>query len=220
MKRAANTEDSSFFRASAFKTYHDYWKEACKYLQLNNPLRILDWGCGCGRLTYLLSKISTSFEIHGCDIDKEAVDWCRGNITGVEFKVISPIPPTDYGSNFFDFVIANSVLTHLTKDMQLRWLDEMRRIISPNGLLVASLHGEFAAYFSFPPDRIHQILEQGIYDEPRDPALNGIAPPNYYRGTFQSKEYTCKVYKTYFEILNYIERGSMNHQDLVVMKKT
>jgi ubiquinone/menaquinone biosynthesis C-methylase UbiE len=220
MKRVSGTDHASFFRASAFKTYHDYWNEACKYLPLKNPLKILDWGCGCGRLTYLLSKISPSYKIHGCDIDREAVDWCTSNIANVEFEVVSPVPPTNYKSNYFDLVIANSVLTHLTRDMQLQWLEEMKRIISFNGLLIASIHGKFAAYFSFSLDSLQKIMEQGIYDATNDSALNGIAPDGYYRGTFQSREYTHTVYKQCFEILDYVERGAGNHQDLVIMKKS
>jgi hypothetical protein len=102
--------------------------------------------------------------------------------------------------------------------MQLAWLQEMKRILSPGGLLLASVHGEFAAYFCF-PETFRDILKRRIYDEMLDPALDGIAPAGYYRGTLQSKEYTNTVYSKYFEILEYKERGSSNHQDIVVMKK-
>lgn len=219
MKRAANTEYSSFFRASAFKTYRDYWQEAIKYIDFNNVYRILDWGCGCGRLTYLLSKISKTFKVYGCDIDKEAISWCRDNIQDAQFTVIPLTPPTNYPPIFFNLIIGNSILTHLTKDLQIQWLTEAKRILTPNGLFIASVHGESATYFSFPTSNIKNILKNGIYDKVMDTALNGIAPPNYYRGTFQSKEYTIKTYSQYFEVLDYVERGSMNHQDLVVMKK-
>ena len=39
-------------------------------------LRLLDWGCGCGRVVrHLLDK---GFDaISGCDLDDQAVSWCR-----------------------------------------------------------------------------------------------------------------------------------------------
>ena len=96
----------------------------------------------------------------------------------------------------------------------------MRRIISPGGLFLASVHGEFATYFNFPNSTVKDILgKEGTYDGLKDTNLDGIAPEGYYRATLQSQEYTKKVYGKYFEILEYVERGYSNHQDLVVMKK-
>ena len=53
----------------------------------------------------------------------------------------------------------------------------------------------------------------------QNPALDGIAPEGYYRGVFQTREYTIQEWSKYFEILEYIERGVANYQDLVVMRR-
>src|SRR5205823_5587898 len=37
--------------------------------------RVLDWGCGAGRITRYLLSCTTS-EVHGADIDGENVRWC------------------------------------------------------------------------------------------------------------------------------------------------
>ena len=181
---------------------------------------MLDWGCGCGRVINMFLNLSEIPEIHGCDIDTEAIGWCKDNFSNARFLVNPPTPPTEYPDNFFDLVIGNSVFTHLTRDIQLAWLEEMKRIIAPGGLFLASVHGEFAMYFSFlilPAKNI--LAKKGIYDMLKDANLDGIAPEGYYRATFQSQEYTKKEYGRYFEILEYVERGWMNYQDLVVMKK-
>jgi len=218
MKRVANTENISFFRASSFKSFRDYWELVCKHSDIKKIRTMLDWGCGCGRLIDTFIHLTGITEIYGCDIDHEAIAWCKQNISRPAFAVIPPAPPTGYPDNSFDLVVGNSVLTHLTKDVQLTWLREIRRIIVPGGLFLASLHGEFAAYFAF-QNAAHDILERGIHDEVLDSNLDGIAPPNYYRGTFQSKEYTKRVFSDYFEVLDYVERGSLNFQDIIIMKK-
>lgn len=218
MRRVASTDNTPYFRASRFKTYYDYFTLLSMYLDIKSIKKLLDWGCGCGRTTSVFHKLTNIPEIDGCDVDAEAIEWCKKNISNVNFSVISVDPPTAYPDNSFDLVIGQSVLTHLTKNMQLVWLKEMKRILKPGGLLLASVHGEFAAYFCL-PETWKEILKQGIYDEMLDSTLDGITPVGYYRGTLQSQEYTRKVFSTYFEILEYKERGSSNHQDIVVMKK-
>lgn len=158
MKRELNNEISSNFRASCFKSYRELWEAVCKYRDPKSIRTMLDWGCGCGRLISMFLNLSEIPDIHGCDIDREAIDWCKDNFSRVRFAVNPPVPPTEYPDNFFDLVIGNSVFTHLTKDIQLAWLEEMKRIISPGGLFLASVHGEFATYFSFPNSTVNNIL--------------------------------------------------------------
>jgi len=218
MNRVVNHESDSMFESTAFHSFNDYWKQTCKY---NNPSDIktfLDWGCGCGRLISLFHNLAEIPEVYGCDIDAEAIDWCKGNIDYANFEVIPPLPPTEYPADFFDLVVGNSVFTHLKRDVQISWLNEMKRIISPGGYFLASVHGEFATYFAF-PDSVDTILKNGIHDDILDGNLDGIAPCSYYRATFQAKEYTKKVFSQDFEIVDYVERGSSNYQDLVIMTK-
>jgi SAM-dependent methyltransferase len=218
MKRVANTESELFYRASSLKSFRDYWEQACKYADVAKISTILDWGCGCGRLIGCFLKLTEISGIYGCDIDAEAIEWCKGQYSQVNFTTILPHPPTQYPDNVFDLAIGNSVFTHLTRDIQIAWLGELMRIMKPGGLFLASVHGEFATYFSF-PNSAKIILKNGIYDDSKDHNLDDIAPPGYYRGTFQSMEYTRKIFGRYFEILKYVERGATNYQDLVIMRK-
>lgn len=219
MKRVANHENYSMFKSTAFHSFNDYWKQTYRYKDPHEIRTILDWGCGCGRMISLFKTMVEIPQIYGCDIDAEAIDWCKDNIDYAEFKVIPPLPPTEYTADFFDLVVGNSVFTHLTRDVQILWLQEMKRIISPGGFFLASVHGEFATYFAC-HDSVDSILKNGIHDEILDGSLDGIAPSSYYRATFQTKEYTDRVFSQYFKIVDYVERGSLNFQDLVIMKKT
>jgi len=218
MHRVAHTESVSYFRASGFKSFFDFWGPTCKHAGSAGVKKMLDWGCGCGRLVEVFGHLVPNSELYGCDIDPEAIDWCRNRLNNISFSAISPLPPTEYPDNLFDIVIGNSVLTHLTRDIQLLWLEELNRIIRKDGLLLATVHGEFAALFQF-QTKAKSILETGIHDGSIDNTLGDIAPNGYYRATFQSQEYTRREFGKYFEVLEYIEKGSLNFQDLVVMRK-
>jgi SAM-dependent methyltransferase len=214
--RVANNAKKEYFSASSFTSFRNYYEPVQRHSQ--TPIKnMLDWGCGCGRLIVMFSRGTPIPGIYGCDIDKESIAWCKENLAG-NFDVIPLVPPTRYADNFFDLVISNSVLTHLTKDIQLKWLAEMRRIIAPGGLFVASVHGEFATYFNFAGE-VDGPLKKEINDETKDHNLDGLVPNDYYRGTFQTRAYTERVFSEYFEILDYIEAGSLNFQDIVVMRK-
>jgi SAM-dependent methyltransferase len=156
-------------------------------------------------------------KVHGCDIDGEAVEWCGQNLDSGEFSVIPPFPPTSYPDSSFDLIIGFSVFTHLTREAQGAWLSEMSRLIAPGGLFLASVHGESVTGDQV-PERIQDLMRKGILDDAQDATLNGIAPDGYYRGVYQTHEYTLREYSRYFEVLDYIKRGVGNRQDLVVMR--
>lgn len=220
LRRVSGTDNETSFRATSFQSFRDLWSVVGKWREPGTLRAMLDWGCGCGRLINAFGHLSTIGDINGCDIDAEAIAWCRANFSGVRFSVNPPVPPTEYPDNAFDLVIGNSVLTHLTRDLQLAWLDEMRRITAPGGLCLASVLGESATFYSRPDSRVRFILSKsGIFDEWKDISLDGVAPQGYYRDTLQTRKYTLATYQKYFEILDYVEGGWLKFQDLVVMRK-
>ena len=144
----------------------------------------------------------------------------EGNILGnVHFETIGPWPPTGYNSNFFSIISSYSVFTHLHKKAQLLWLEEIARILAPNGLFLTTVHGECLLDVNFPKHKVRNAIKEGIYDRIRDDTLDGIAPNKYYRAVYHTKEYIFNTWSKYFEILEYRERGAGNWQDLIVMRK-
>ena len=103
--------------------------------------RVLDFGCGCGRTLRHLVGVA-GVEWHGCDANPHAINWCRTHLAPGRFEVNSIAPPVPYPDAHFGLVYAFSVFTHLTADLQARWLDEFRRVIRPDGLLLVSTHGD------------------------------------------------------------------------------
>jgi SAM-dependent methyltransferase len=217
MERVASTRDPMFFKVGGLKSYGEFLRPIERYRPLRSISRMLDWGCGCGRVTAHFVLDAEAGTVHGCDIDSEAVSWCKSHLAPGEFRTVKPLPPTPYDSDSFDLVIGFSVFTHLAREVQHAWLTEMQRVIAPGGLFLASTHGSFAAYFEHLGDS-PALLRDGIIDNITDDSLDGIAPQGYYRGVFQTREYTVREWSRYFEIVEYIERG-VNFQDLVVMRR-
>ena len=89
---------------------------------------ILDFGCGCGRAIRALAKLLPNCDLHGTDIDPEAIEWLKSNYSKFsEFSVAPHLPPTVYENQMFDFVFGISVFTHLPEDMQFQWLNELTK---------------------------------------------------------------------------------------------
>ncbi len=107
--------------------------------RLEDQARILDFGCGCGRVTRRLASLPG--EVRGSDFDGPAVEWCRRNLTFASFTENELEPPLPFPSGDVDFVYAFSVLTHLPVPVQHAWVDELTRILRPGGLLLVSTHG-------------------------------------------------------------------------------
>jgi SAM-dependent methyltransferase len=99
-------------------------------------LRILDWGCGKGFCSYLLKK--QGFEVLSCDIERNADDSAFGQETPIiDAEKINVIPLRDsvalpFDGHSFDIVLSMGVLEHVQNDLES--LNEIRRILKPNGL--------------------------------------------------------------------------------------
>ena len=102
--------------------------------------RILDFGCGCGRLARHLPK-NTDASIYGVDYNKMLIDWCADNLPGTYVKN-QLNPPLDFPDNHIDIMYLLSVFTHLRIPTQQAWLKEYRRILVPGGFCLITFHDE------------------------------------------------------------------------------
>jgi 2-polyprenyl-3-methyl-5-hydroxy-6-metoxy-1,4-benzoquinol methylase len=205
---------------AGLETFSKFYQPIRKYMDPTRVRRLLDWGCGCGRVTGLLLKYLDGVEVYGCDIDRETIEWCAEHFPRGCFSTVATSPPTDYADGFFDVVVACSVMTHLSQEKQDDWLRELRRIIAPGGLAALSVNGEFLARaYQNPSFVVPDFESTGISDRALDPILKGITPEGYYRTTYQSKAHTEREFARHFKILEYVDHGMGNLQDLVVMRK-
>ena len=134
--------------------------------------RILDIGCGCGRLAAALtSSLDETGGYDGLDVVPALVDWARANITtrfaNFRFHLIDaasraynpggslaaaqvrlPFPDAT-----FDFAIAFSLYTHMLHEDAENYLVETHRVLKPGGTLLAS-------FFLLNPDSVRAIAKR------------------------------------------------------------
>ena len=116
--------------------------------------RVLDVGCGIGRMARVLSReLRAPGSYDGFDISANAIAWCRRHYERM------PVPftfrhadlrntlynpggrgsPADYRFPYldrsFDLVIATSVFTHLLEDGAENYLAQAARVLAPGGRL-------------------------------------------------------------------------------------
>jgi len=102
---------------------------------------ILEFGCGCGRITRWWGPEAARTRIYGCDYNEDLVQWCESNLSFAHVTRNELSPPLPYGDNSFDLVYAFSVFTHLSVDLARDWLGEMARVSKPGGLIWFTVHG-------------------------------------------------------------------------------
>lgn len=101
-------------------------------LPLRPSDRVLDFGCGCGRVAGRLPAL-TRAQLHGCDVNRRLADWCRAHLAG-EFVTTAPEPPLPYPAAWFALVYSVSVFTHMHEPQARAWLAELARVTRPGGL--------------------------------------------------------------------------------------
>lgn len=116
---------------------------------------VLDWGSGCGRIARrLIQQRPRPGRYLGLDVHAGMINWCRSNLTprapAFEFvhhdvfelafnpdatKAWMPLAADD---DSFTLAIAWSVFTHVTEEHARRYLQEIRRVLRSDGVLVST----------------------------------------------------------------------------------
>ena len=188
--------------------------------------RLLDFGCGPGRYLRLLGPLAVTTEIHGADVDADAIQWLRDNVTFGEFSVIPPTPPTAYDDGEFDLVINHSVFTHIDVDMQDLWLAELRRITAPDGILLLTVHSSAdwertirdIAAAGDDADAIRSRFERDGVVFVADDHFVGSTHPEGYHTAFHAPGYVFEHWGAWLDVVAYMPLGAVS-QDLVVLRR-
>jgi 2-polyprenyl-3-methyl-5-hydroxy-6-metoxy-1,4-benzoquinol methylase len=179
---------------------------------------ILDWGCGCGRIISQMLKFIPIRQLHGCDIDSDAILWNQQNIIGPTFTRIDPYPPTPYTNSKFNIVYGISVMTHLSEETQILWLKELKRITRSGAILVISVMGEKLRAANMPPSLTKDFAKHGFvaFVPGYSDTLSEFSHAGYYKEAYHTLDYITRTWEKYFQILEYVET---KHQDLVILQR-
>lgn len=123
----------------AFQFYQEVkdYAAACSHV-LTPQSRLLDFGCGWGRMTRFFLKDIAAQSLYGIDIDPSMIQVCQQLFPAGQFEVNAPQTPTRFPDDYFDVICAYSVFSHLAEPVHLQWIKEFARILKPGGLLVAN----------------------------------------------------------------------------------
>jgi SAM-dependent methyltransferase len=104
--------------------------------------RILDFGCGAGRLLQTLNLARRpGQELFGCDVNEACATWCRDNLDFATVAHTALAPPLPYADASFDLIVGISVFTHLSRPLQVAWARELMRILRPRGVALVTTWG-------------------------------------------------------------------------------
>jgi len=115
-------------------------KELAHYVSFSDK-RLLDWGCGPGRVVRHLPAFLPFAKIYGADYNTSTIAWCNQHIGGVEFVLNTLHPPMPFDGDYFDIAYALSVFTHLSEDSHHEWVNELHRILKPGGVFLFTTQG-------------------------------------------------------------------------------
>jgi SAM-dependent methyltransferase len=186
-----------------------------KHINLSG-VKILDWGCGPGRVIRHLPKFTgPGTEFFGTDYNAESIAWCSGNLSGIQFNQNSLEAGLPYESNFFDVIYGISVFTHLSEKMHLEWFEELFRALKPGGIMLFTTQGEnFREKLTG-----NELIE---FDEGRLIVRGKTKEGHRTYSAFHPKKFMVKLFAG-TKVLEHIERkpepGGWLPQDVWIIKK-
>lgn len=212
--RVAGTADVEWFlrsgRLAAGSVRAALWRRGRRIEELD---AILDFGCGCGRVTRNWLALRDT-DVFGSDTNDEAIDWCRRNLPFATFEPNGLAPPLAFETARFDLVYALSVFTHLPEELQLLWMRELERVLRPGAFLVLSTHGE------------HYERRLTAKERPRFQAGEVVVRWEEVAGTnlctaFHPPSYVRDRLAARFELADFVPEGATGnpHQDLFVLRR-
>ncbi len=164
-------------RGLSFVGEGDFFATGREFLDLFTELagleptdRVLDIGCGIGRMAIPLTGCLDGGSYAGFDVGRAMIRWCRRNITprhpefefewapihNAKYNPFGTLSATEFRfphpDSSFDFAFATSLFTHLVRDEVRHYLAETARVLKPGGsclltffLLTPQAEAEIAA---------------------------------------------------------------------------
>ena len=122
--------------ADEFSRSRDKLWEELKFLQgyVGDSERVLDLGCGNGRLYELFRK--KNIDYYGIDISERLIEIAKKRYPQAKFWAADALN-LPFFDNFFDKVVSIAVFHHIpSKESRLKFLGQIKRVLKPGGTLV------------------------------------------------------------------------------------
>jgi SAM-dependent methyltransferase len=130
-ERMFRVEDSHWWYVSLHELILDRVTEE---VRSGRTLRLLDAGCGTGRLCSLLEKFG---QVEGCDLSQQAIAYSRER--GLTAVFCADLNGADLGEERYDVITSIDVLYHRAVADDAAILAKFYRALKPGGLLILNL---------------------------------------------------------------------------------
>jgi SAM-dependent methyltransferase len=157
LREITASSDETIFLSSGLADlgrFLDLYRE--RGASLRNPPWVLDYGCGCGRLSRHLDG-DERFVTFGCDLNPDHVAWCQQHLRGVRTVLNRPGTALPFPGGFFDLVYGLSVVTHLSEEVALGVVADIARVLRPGGVAILTVHG-YPALATIATSAVHQDM--------------------------------------------------------------
>lgn len=109
-------------------------------VDLQEPVEILDAGCGMGQYSWIMSNMNKRWKIDGIDINKEEVEGCRNFFqkTGLSGRVsFNTSDLTEFRKpGYYNLILSVDVMEHIEKDEQV--FRNFYESLNEKGILIIS----------------------------------------------------------------------------------
>jgi SAM-dependent methyltransferase len=221
-----------------------FWRIVKEYatragVSMSPGTRVLDFGCGWGRMVRFFLKDLRTDDVWGVDVANDMLSFCHQLFPYGHFEQVPPSPPTTLPARAFDAIYAYSVFSHLNEPVHLAWVEEFSRLLRPGGILVATTQGRSFLHFCQELRRDgnattgwHEALARSFIDLDASLAAydrgeflhaatgGGVErPPSFYGETLIPRQYVEHHWTRHLEFMDFKDDRSFLPQALIVMRK-
>jgi 2-polyprenyl-3-methyl-5-hydroxy-6-metoxy-1,4-benzoquinol methylase len=183
--------------------------------------KILEIGCGHGALIYFAKKMGY-LNVEGIDGSAQQVKLAKLlEINSVrEGDLVSELRTVE--NNSFDAVVAFDVIEHFTKDELVDLIDEVRRVLKPNGSWIihapnakspfvgAIQYGDYTHEQAFTETSLTQVLKSSGFQD-----INFFeCKPLVYGAKSFVRSIIWKIVRMLLSLMNAAETGSLDHKGI------
>ena len=216
-----NKENYNKIAKNFSSTRKKFWQElSFLFDYINDRNRLLDVGCGNGRLFGAI-KEKKKIEYIGVDNAEKLLEIARSKYPGLKF-IVSEATNLPFLDNYFDAIFAIALFHHLPPGQsQKKFLFEAKRVLRPGGILVLSVWK--VPFFKKQKIRIRSFpffLKKGVIN------LNSLIVPWSVDGwryiySFSKKRLKKEVKKSGFlvEKMKIIKRNKNGDSNILLVAK-
>lgn len=192
-------------------------------IDLAKQERILEFGCANGRITRWFD--TTLSEVWGVDIQADKVMWAQEHLgPPLRFMVNSPTSTLPFEGQYFTFICALSVFTHLTTT-HVTCLMDLCRMLRNRGFLYVTISDREAVDPARTPGAnisLNSYLK-GLHEVAPNIEDFGFVSINPYKGdlaqVYMSQEYLLRILPPWMKIIGRKPRAFAERQTAYLIQR-